>query len=320
MGIDEAGFGPILGPLVVSSASFAIPDSLLKADLYKLLKPAIGKRKKHLAGRLLITDSKKAYNKSRDLPHLGRTVLSHLACGSNNTKKLPQTTAELLSVVCSDCAARLGEYPWYKSLAENRLDIDADDIHIAAGVLKNALNAQNIRFASLQSICLDVGHYNRMVSAVKNKATVLFTAVCTLIKRSMEGAYKSEILQVIVDRQGGRTAYTRPLMKMFPSLSLQVIREDRKISSYELTSNRQTMRLHFVSKADQLYLPVSLASMTSKYIRELLVKAINSYFINHYSDLKPTAGYWKDGQRFIRDLDSNLRDIKYDRQMLIRSR
>jgi len=60
--------------------------------------------------------------------------------------------------------------------------------------------------------------------------------------------------------------------------------------------------------------------MVSKYIRELLVDSINRHFIAHHTDLKPTAGYWQDGQRFIKDLDTAKPPAKYDPQLLIRSR
>lgn len=64
VGIDEAGYGPLLGPLVVSSAAFSMPEELLKADHWKVLSRAVGREKKGLAGRLVITDSKKAYSRA----------------------------------------------------------------------------------------------------------------------------------------------------------------------------------------------------------------------------------------------------------------
>ena len=60
VGIDEAGFGPILGPLVVSSSTFSLPRQLLASDLWQVLRRSVGNRRKRLAGRLLIADSKKA--------------------------------------------------------------------------------------------------------------------------------------------------------------------------------------------------------------------------------------------------------------------
>ena len=91
-------------------------------------------------------------------------------------------------------------------------------------------------------------------------------------------------------------------------------------SSYELSGSGKKMRLHFVTKADQKYLPVSLASMVSKYIRELLVERINKYFLKHQPQLKPTAGYWKDGLRFIEDLKTKAPHVKYQKSQLIRSK
>ena len=60
--------------------------------------------------------------------------------------------------------------------------------------------------------------------------------------------------------------------------------------------------------------------MVSKYIRELLVGSINRYFAGFSADLKPTAGYWKDGLRFIEDLRTNLPHVEFNSDQLIRCR
>ena len=60
--------------------------------------------------------------------------------------------------------------------------------------------------------------------------------------------------------------------------------------------------------------------MVSKYIRELLVQNINSYFSAHHKDLKPTAGYWTDGLRFIDDLKKYIPHVKYQKNQLVRCR
>ena len=322
VGIDEAGYGPILGPLVVSSAAFNVPESLLRADMWEILSPAVGKNKRHLGGRLLITDSKKAYSKSAGIGHLRRTVLAALMCLEQTPVKMA-TVGDLVGFLSEQSAGRLAEYPWYKALSDKDLGGNRDDIKLASVVLNNTLEAGDMRLLSMRSICLDVGHYNRMVSVVRNKASVLFTAVATLIKSVFESSYthhESPAVQIVIDRQGGRTRYRAILERMFDGLDLKIIRQDNAVSSYELSGYGRVMRLHFVTGADGKYLPVALASMTSKYVRQELVGAINAYFINHCAHLKPTAGYWKDGLRFIKDVQNNLPNLQYDTEKLVRSR
>jgi len=144
--------------------------------------------------------------------------------------------------------------------------------------------------------------------------------VATLIKKAFDDAPDSQIVQIIVDRQGGRVNYRTVLGRMFGDLDLKVIRQDTTCSSYELTDGSKTMRLHFTVEAELRSLPVALASMTSKYVREILVDCINRYFISHCGNLKPTAGYWKDGQRFIKDIQTKSGDLTYEKTKLIRSR
>jgi len=315
VGIDEAGFGPILGPLVVSSSAFLLPRSLLSADLWQVLRKSASARRKRLAGRLLIADSKKAHNKSLGIKHLERTVLACLRCLGQQ----PATFGELLAILCPACLDGLGEYPWYKDTNSQKILADLPDVKIASAVLADDMASNGVQILSLKSRCLDVGYYNKMVSNVKNKASVLFTAICQLIQSAFE-SFVGDDLQIIIDRQGGRVRYRTSLQRMFPHMDLTILCESPQSSSYQLQTAGVSVRLHFVVDGDEKFLPVSLASMVSKYLRELFMCSINRYFALLCPDLKPTAGYWTDGLRFISELKKNLPDLQYDTGLLIRCR
>jgi ribonuclease HII len=317
-GIDEAGYGPILGPLVVSSTTFTVPDELLKEDMWKLLKVAVGKTKRALAGRILIADSKKAFNRKTGCGHLRRAVISAIRC-LDKSYEIPANAKELAEILCPDSLGRLADYPWYKELEGVELGGENSDFNIAAGVFSRNLASNDMRLVDICSQCLDVGYYNKMVSDVRNKASVLFTSVAKLIHRAYEMGADGEQIQVLVDRQGGRISYVGLLRKMFPQLELCVVRQDEKCSSYELVGAK-TLRVHFAIKADSRFLPVSLASMASKYVREVMMESINRYFLGFCPEIKPTAGYWQDGLRFIEDVESKLGHLEYDPEKLIRSR
>ncbi|RKY24575.1 MAG: hypothetical protein DRP62_03445 [Planctomycetota bacterium] len=317
-GIDEAGYGPILGPLVISLSVFSLPNHSVDADLWQILKRSVGDKRKRLAGRLLITDSKKAYSRQKGIGHLERTTLACLKC----LGKKPGTLSELMMLLCPGCLERLSEYPWYRQVANEKILTDEADMAIASAVLMDDLKANQIELLALKSCCLDVAYYNKMVSAVKNKSSVLFSATSQLIKAAFDNSADDD-LQIIIDRQGGRVHYRENLQSAiseFADIELKILRESQLTSSYELRADGRRMRLHFVAGADERFLPVSLASMISKYLRELLVSNINRYFAGFCADLRPTAGYWKDGLRFIEDLKKNIPHTQFDNNQLVRCR
>ena len=315
VGIDEAGFGPILGPLVISSSTFLLPHHLLTSDLWQVLKKSVADRRRHLAGRVLIADSKKAFSKSLGIKHLQRTVLACLKC----LGKEPATLTELLSLVSADCLERLNSYPWYKDAGGRRILADKTDVAIASSVLQDDLTSNKLKLLELKSCCLDVAYYNKMVTAVRNKGSVLFTATCALINSAFDN-FGADGLHIIIDRQGGRVRYCRVLQRMFPDMQLKILKETPAASSYELLRDGKQMRLHFAVGADDRFLAVALASMLSKFLRQLLIENINRYFTGFHTELKPTAGYWKDGLRFIEDLKQNIPHVAYDSNQLIRCR
>ncbi len=315
VGMDEAGFGPLLGPLVVSSTAFSVPDNRVQTDLWPLLSRSVGRQRKHLAGRLLICDSKKAYTRTVGIHHLQRTVLAVLSCLGIR----PRSLAELLRLLDEDCLRRLGGCPWYQDLDAVLLPVDDPDTAIAGSTFAGDMQAHETRMVGLTSKCLDVAHYNQLVESVRNKADILFSTGCALIQYHWDHC-PCEKMQVIVDRQGGRTFYRGSLQKMFPHMQMTVLAEDANTSSYELQAGGRCMRIHYVVGADGRFLPVALASMVSKYVRELCMGCLNAYFRKQDGELRPTGGYWQDGQRFIKELQSRALDVNIDRRQLVRSR
>ncbi len=334
-GIDEAGFGPLLGPLVVSCSAFSVKPELLGVDLWQVFQRSVGKTRRHLGGRLLIADSKKAYHRdegvpvsrascprseggtpaTRSLGHLERTVLAVLRCVNQE----PANLTELLTSLCPDCLPRLREYPWYQKMPQCDLTRGPADMEIASHVFAGDLEAQGAKLVHLQSCCLDVAYYNDMVGRVKNKAQVLFITVTQLIQEILN-RFSDDTIHILVDRQGGRAHYREHLLRSFAGMDLRIVAEGAQTSAYELRAGGRTIRLSFEVGADDLYLPVSLASMVSKYLRELLMDCMNEYFVALSANLKPTAGYWQDGWRFVEELRRHLPQLEIDNHRLIRCR
>jgi ribonuclease HII len=312
-GIDEAGFGPLLGPLVVSSCVFRTEADMSSADLWETLRKSVSKTRTRLVGRLLIADSKKAYKRAEGVGHLERSVLAALA----SLSKEPADLTELVKCLCPDCLPRLGEYPWFQKLSSRRLPVGSPDLRIAAKVFTQDMTENGIRLADLRTCCLDVAYYNTLMEQVKNKSSVLLGTTTRLIQQVLDLSPDPSV-HILIDRQGGRVHYREPLLRSFPDMSLRILEETEERSAYDMRTDSRSMVLSFEVAADDRHLPVSLASMVSKYIRELLMDSMNDYFVAMSPALKPTAGYWQDGLRFLADLKAHLPDLRIDPHQMVR--
>jgi len=74
----------------------------------------------------------------------------------------------------------------------------------------------------------------------------------------------------------------------YPALERGGANVDRQVGVRSLT---------FQPRADQSYFCVALASMVSKYLRELLMGEFNRFWQEHVPGLRPTAGYPTDAAR-----------------------
>jgi ribonuclease HII len=318
VGIDEAGYGPILGPLVVSAAAFRLPDAELKTPIWDLLNKSTCKKRHKKCGRLVIDDSKKLKSSKLKYELLQRGVLAFQM--AQRGEKPPAAMGVLLDSLGVDCIDQLDQYLWYKdSVIDKRLVYEQDDIVMAANAVKENMIEQDMALLYLQSRPMLVEKYNQRVATAKNKAKVLFSLVSQHI-HSLYKMYgrKENNLQFIIDKLGGRTQYRGLLQTLFPTLSMKILTEDKTLSSYELSNNEYKMRIHFAVKGDDKYLPIALASMTSKYVRELFMEALNEYFIQYAPEIRPTAGYYQDGTRFLEELEGQVEPTIIPKNKLVR--
>src|SRR5580658_6307802 len=78
IGIDEAGYGPNLGPFVMTAVACRLPDPLGVPNLWQLLRTVVRQAADADDGRILVDDSKLVFSTARGLAELERGVLTLL--------------------------------------------------------------------------------------------------------------------------------------------------------------------------------------------------------------------------------------------------
>ena len=315
-GIDEAGFGPLLGPLVVSASLFEMPDGAEGESLWGLLAAAVGKKASKRHGRIAIADSKKLYGGLRGggrLDNLERGVLAMLA-----SRKLPPTSLRsLLEAISPGAIEAAGGYPWYHGvdLSLPRCT-ETIDIVLAGVGLRKAMDSCGVNLLDIRCETVFEGEFNRL-AGVANKSLMLFDVTSRLLERLWRAAGGRRLI-VHADRQGGRQHYLGGLQRVFEGGSFKIIEENDNTSAYRVISGTKEAEFHFTVGGEEAHLPVALASMASKYLRELFMELLNGFWAGQVPGLAPTAGYYTDGRRFHRDIAPVVKQLGIDERMLYR--
>lgn len=315
-GIDEAGLGPLLGPLVVSGVAFRVPDDHIDQCLWSTLKQSCTAKVTKSSRRVIVTDSKKLYRPKGGLSLLERSVLVMLASASHR----PATWRELLDLLCPEATALLNRYPWYEGVDFNLpVSGEVGDIGTQANALKRDLSTNHVSFLKVVSEPLTAGAYNTLIERTNNKSVVLIGQALRMADRLMRSV-PGERMRLYVDRLGGRTHYRDALMTAFPQSVLQIMEESDTRSEYRLVESGRTCEIIFATSGDSKFFPVALASLFSKYLRELYMLALNRHWKGLMEGLKPTAGYYTDAKRWLNDVAPALQQSRVDRSLLVRSR
>jgi hypothetical protein len=333
-GIDEAGYGPLLGPLVVSATAFELEGVALEVGgeaaegggpcLWKLLKGAVAKKAPAKKGRLLVTDSKIVHHLAEGTKLLERGVLAFLRSMAVEGGEVTELTAGHLMERLACVDHELEAHPWY---APREVGIpwlaEAGDLAIATNMLMGAMAGAKVKTACMRTAVVSEKRFNRLVEGTNNKASALVSLTLTHLYH-LHHAYGHRGLMVGIDKQGGRDHYTGVLLQYFPEAQLRVLVESAKGSSYLLVEGsaqgeRRTV-VHFREKGDSAFFPTALASMVCKYLRELCMHSFNGWWCGKIEGLRPTAGYYGDGTRWLGDVEPHFERLAVRREMLVRIR
>ena len=314
-GIDEAGYGPSFGPLVLSASVFRIPEGG-EEDIWKLLAASVTKKSERNSCRILVNDSKKVFGGRGRIRALERGVLSFLRCCTESMSSL----SDVLKRFSLEDDLGLDELPWYEDFHVT-LPVDSapEEIEDCSENLRRDIACSPLEFLGVKTLPVEVPRLNSDFRRTDNKAASLFEYTLKFIDY-LRKTYGKEKLEFVIDKHGGRRRYARLLAGSCWGDRVRIISQDKLESTYELSGKLGRARISFREKADELSFPVALASMVSKYVRELYMILFNRYWKKLAADVKPTSGYYEDARRFIAHIEPLLVRQKIDTALLIRSR
>lgn len=320
IGTDEAGYGPPLGPLVISASAWECPQR--EVDLYELLSDVVADSPKSAKSgtekqRMLIADSKVAC-RSGAVGDLETTVLLLLesVCG-----RRPKTLSDLVAIVMPGAPKDfLDQHFWLKGrivelpLASNE---GSEEINRALSSRFRALCQHNaIRLTHIRSTILLPPEFNAGVVEHGNKATLLSSRTLRLAAGLMKDRSGDTLIEC--DKHGGRSYYSAMIAGSLTDRPVEIVKESRQQSIYKWSLPDRECEVRFTAKGEG-QLPVALASMVSKYVREVFMVAWNDYWKIYVPNIKPTKGYPQDAKRFLAEINDVVAAQQFSRNDYLRS-
>lgn len=333
IGADEAGYGPNLGPLVVAATLWQVPD-LDHFDLNSALKPLVSTSPK--SSGLVICDSKKIHQPQHSLAPLEHHCLAALGGCSTFANQafdriwtrefLPAIPPSRPSQLAMDFAATQSKTrepspskidrchdPITKSTTLNHerfyflpdsisLPLAADPFQISA--LTDRWNQQleqaQITLVDVQFCLLFPQSFNGWCQRLSSKGAVLSYVTLQLVKNLLHQT-SGKAVQIVCDKHGGRDDYRGWLQSVFLPNKLTLHEQSELVSRYTWDESERAVAIDFRAKGES-FMPTALASMTAKYLREVIMERWNYFWKTQIVDLKPTKGYPSDAKRFANDI------------------
>ncbi|CAN5812268.1 hypothetical protein BH11PLA1_BH11PLA1_16840 [soil metagenome] len=337
IGLDEAGYGPLLGPLCVGMCAVRVHNwrpGEPAPNLWKVLKKGVTRNPARAKTRVPVEDSKKLKlpndSPRHPLLHLEHGVLAWLGTQQHR----PATDAELFALLGVEAEA----HAWYEGDAcALPVAHDPATMAVAANMLATACAAAGVELLALRCIAVGEVRYNGIVAAQRTKAATTAAALREHLHLAWErwGTHAADHgpdfhPRVVCDRQGGRTQYAEFLADLMPRcadgeapIEVMMLEESAAISRYDITHSPRARRMAitFQPEAETAHLPVALASMVAKLCRELMMARFNRYWAARAAEagmthLKPTAGYRTDAWRWLKDADPIMN--REERERMVR--
>jgi hypothetical protein len=311
IGMDEAGYGPNLGPLVVTVTVWEVPGQPRDTDFYSAMADVAAAAPSADGSRLHVADSKQVYSPSRGMANLERSVL----CALNLCGLFPGSFQELWRLLSPpDTNSGSGE-PWLDGCD---LPLPAAEHAVGFGKIverwRDCCRRQGIRLLAIRSDVVLTRRFNRLNRQYGSKGLTL-SRISLRLLRSVWDPDDPQPVFIVADKHGGRNRYGDLLAEVLDDRMIFRGIESTAYSDYRIGNTS----IRFQTKAES-HFPVALASMVSKYVRELAMLLFNQFWRAHLPDLKPTKGYPLDAKRFKAEIAAMQTALGIDDDILWRER
>jgi ribonuclease HII len=295
IGIDEAGYGPNLGPFVMTLVACQVPDELHDANLWDVMKSNVRRADEPADHRLIVADSKLVYSPANGWGELEKTALC--AHAGRFFDHAP-TLEHFLQYLASDELPALRREAWFAGDTSLPTEVPIDDLAANIESWRQTSQDAGVSWGWCQSAIVPAPRFNDLIDKWDSKGAVLGIALTQLMQRCLEKTSAAP-MRFVVDKHGGRNTYSALLQQAFQGGFVWADEEGPQRSIYRVEGLDRAVRITVMPKADVKHFTVALASMISKYVRELLMREFNRFWQTHVPGLKPTAGYPQDAVRYI---------------------
>lgn len=295
VGIDEAGYGPNLGPLVMTAVVVETVDDR-PPDVWGDLAAHVGRAGSD-PGLVWVDDSKALYKPGCGRDRLDAACLA-LVTAADPAGVVPGSFGHLLRVVSAGSLDDVEVSRW----------LDAGDPSIPRAASRERVDQALARgpFAGAPWRVVDVraevvgpARFNEGLARTSSKARVHFEAFARLLHAVWPADGTVAVTSVRSDKHGGRHFYYEPLVEIFPNAWVDRGPEGPALSRYTVRRDGRSLGLSLQPRADAADGLVALASVVSKAVREHWMDAFNAFWAARVPGLKPTAGYPLDARRFL---------------------
>ncbi|GAB4132753.1 ribonuclease H family protein [Thermopirellula anaerolimosa] len=316
IGLDEAGYGPTMGPLVIAATLWQAPAAAPPDTWYSRLAPAVLEPsacsgRKHAAVSsdgapppCVIGDSKQVYQSGKGWARLEHSALVLTRfCGVE-----ADTWRELVRRLDGRAFGDFADLPWLARFDTSlplppAEETARDAVAASATAFRRVADASGLRLRDVRCRLLCEPRFNRLVAEHESKGRLLSLETLTLARELIESCDDDSPGRVYCDKHGGRDRYLDVLYETLSPEWIEVIGEGREESRYRLGRPFEGWEIRFTARGDRLF-PVAAASILAKYLREAAMRAVNQFWAARIPGLAPTAGYPEDARRMLQAIEA----------------
>jgi ribonuclease HII len=282
VGVDENGLGPLLGPLVTTAVTLEVPRYV----------------KKRLAGagrELGIDDSKNTAGFGQMKVAEGLTLALIEALCAQACDDVDSLFAALLldprAALLSPCPEAARPQCWSSAVA---LPCFGGDVQEGREML-GALLGRGVRVVRARSAVACTGVLNARLDRGQSRVEVDLELMERLVLDARQSG--QEELLAICGMVGGIRNYIAKMRHLQLHGSVTPRKAARGTLAFDVATLGQVA---FEIDADANHMPVALASMVGKYVRELWMARQNRFYQGHDASLEDVSGYHDPvTQRFV---------------------